>query len=206
MAQGKKSFTAYCDWKETFDALPNEKAGELIKHIFAYVNDQDPQTDDLLIKAVFAQIKATLKRDLKKWEAKREQNSKNAKKRWQSKQSNNMRPNANAYDRKKQDANNAVSVSDSDSVSDIKERESSFAKQVCSLETDLPQTEIEKFIRYWTEKNPRGKKMKFEKQKTFDPKRRLQTWASNYFERKEKSFGKKEKLRVSVEDFENLTQ
>ena len=27
--KGKKSFTFYCDWIETFEELPDEKAGEL---------------------------------------------------------------------------------------------------------------------------------------------------------------------------------
>lgn len=69
MAENKKSFIAYVDWKETFDALPDEKAGQLVKHLFAYVNDENPETDDVLIKAVFANIKHQLKRDLKKWES-----------------------------------------------------------------------------------------------------------------------------------------
>lgn len=69
MAQGKKSFIAYSDWKDVFDELPNEDAGALIKHIFAYVNDENPTTDSVLIKAVFANIKTTLKRDLDKWES-----------------------------------------------------------------------------------------------------------------------------------------
>ena len=54
----------------------------------AYVNDENPETDDVLINAVFAQMKATLKRDLKKWEAKREQNRENARKRWNKKDAN----------------------------------------------------------------------------------------------------------------------
>lgn len=68
MAQGKKSFIAYSDWKEVFDELPNEDAGVLIKHIFAYVNDENPTSDSLLIRAVFANIKTTLKRDLQRWD------------------------------------------------------------------------------------------------------------------------------------------
>jgi len=68
MAENKKSFIAYVDWKETFDALPDEKAGQLVKYLFAYVSDENPETDDVLIKAVFANIKHQLKRDLKKWE------------------------------------------------------------------------------------------------------------------------------------------
>lgn len=80
MAENKKSFIAYADWKETFDALDNEKAGELIKHIFAYVNDENPISEDMLINAVFANIKHTLKRDLKKWEKQHEQRKKAGKK------------------------------------------------------------------------------------------------------------------------------
>ena len=66
--KNKKSFLLYADWKETFETLSDDKAGELIKHIFAYVNDENPTSDDMLINAVFANIKHTLKRDLKKWE------------------------------------------------------------------------------------------------------------------------------------------
>lgn len=73
MAENKKSFVAYADWKETFDNLPDELAGKLIKHIFAYVNDENPIAEDFVIKAVFSNIKNTLKRDLKKWESQLEQ-------------------------------------------------------------------------------------------------------------------------------------
>ena len=73
MAENKKSFIAYADWKDTFDSLPNEVAGKLIKHIFAYVNDENPETEDFVINAIFANIKHTLKRDLTKWENQLEQ-------------------------------------------------------------------------------------------------------------------------------------
>ena len=68
MAENKKSFIAYTDWYDTFNALPDEKAGQLVKHLFAYVNDENPVSDDILITAVFANIKQQLKRDLIKWE------------------------------------------------------------------------------------------------------------------------------------------
>jgi len=68
MAKNKKSFVAYCDWQETFNALPDELAGKLIKHLFSYVNDENPETDDVVINATFANIKQALKRDLVKYE------------------------------------------------------------------------------------------------------------------------------------------
>lgn len=67
MADNKKSFVLYSDLIHTVSKLPNEKAGELFKHILEYVNDANPTTKDLLIQIAFEPIKQSLKRDLKKW-------------------------------------------------------------------------------------------------------------------------------------------
>ena len=40
---------------------------------------------------------------------------------------------------------------------------------------------LKAFSEYWTEKSPRGKKMRFEKEKVFDVSRRLGTWSANNF-------------------------
>ena len=68
MADNKKSFIAYCDWKTIFDTLPNEEAGKLVKHLFAYVNDENPVSENLVTNVAFSSIKQTLKRDLIKYE------------------------------------------------------------------------------------------------------------------------------------------
>lgn len=72
MAEGKKSFLLYCDLIHTVKKLPDEKAGQLLKHILSYVNDENPETDDLLIEIAFEPIKHQLKRDLEKWEDKKD--------------------------------------------------------------------------------------------------------------------------------------
>lgn len=69
----KKSFILYLDQKELFEKLPDEQAGKLIKHIFSYVNCENPKTDDLLVDVAFSSVKSALKRDLKKWESQLEQ-------------------------------------------------------------------------------------------------------------------------------------
>ncbi len=69
----KKSFILYLDQKELFEKLPDEQAGKLIKHIFSYVNCEEPETDDLLVDIAFSSVKSALKRDLKKWETQLEQ-------------------------------------------------------------------------------------------------------------------------------------
>ena len=47
------------------------------------------------------------------------------------------------------------------------------------LPDNILKEEIQKFILYWTEKNPNGKKEKWEMQSTFDVKRRLASWLKN---------------------------
>jgi hypothetical protein len=198
MAENKKSFTAYCDWNTTFNSLPDEKAGQLIKHLFAYVNDEEPTTDDLLINAVFANIKATLKRDLIKWKEKSEKNKQIAIDRWNKNASKGIDINANVCERIKTDANYTDSVSDSDSVSDkvINKKESKPSLETRSLafkETLRPFLNqygadmLKSFYNYWSEPNQSKTKMLFEMQKTWDNSRRLSTWS-----KREKDFTKKE--------------
>ena len=76
MAEIKKGFILYSDQKELFEQLPDDKAGQLIKHIFKYVNLEKPITDDLIINLAFTPIKQQLKRDLIKYENKKDNLSK----------------------------------------------------------------------------------------------------------------------------------
>ena len=75
MAEGKKSFVLYSDQEAVFSELTDEQAGKLIKHIYSYVNDEDPVLEDQLLKVCFAPIKLQLKRDLEKWNQKQIQRS-----------------------------------------------------------------------------------------------------------------------------------
>jgi hypothetical protein len=68
MAKDKTSFILYCDQQGLFNKLPDEIAGKLIKHIFAYVNDENPIASDLLLEIAFEPIKLQLKRDLRKYD------------------------------------------------------------------------------------------------------------------------------------------
>lgn len=66
--EGKQSFLLYADFKTTLDQLPDDVAGRLFKLILDYVNDLDPQTDELVLRVAFEPIKQQLKRDLKEWQ------------------------------------------------------------------------------------------------------------------------------------------
>lgn len=75
MAEGKRSFIIYSDWKELFETLEDSQCATLIRHIFKYVNDENPELSDQTLKPVWALIQPTLKRDLKKWQQQIEQRS-----------------------------------------------------------------------------------------------------------------------------------
>jgi len=87
MAKDKKSFILYVDQKDLWNKLPDEIAGKLIKHIYSYVSDENPKSDDLIVEIAFEPIKQQLKRDLKLFEdvkVKRSEAGKaGASKRWQ---------------------------------------------------------------------------------------------------------------------------
>ena len=76
MAENKKSFVLYTDQRTLIELLNNEQAGVLLKHIFAYVNDENPICEDQLINIAFEPIKQQFKRDLVKWEKTKEGRSK----------------------------------------------------------------------------------------------------------------------------------
>ena len=87
MAENKKGFILYADQKELFTQLSDEQAGKLIKHIFKYVNDENPVSEDVIINIAFTPIKQHLKRDLDKFNETKERRSKAGKigmaNRWQ---------------------------------------------------------------------------------------------------------------------------
>ena len=68
MAKDKKSFVLYADLIHTVKKMNREDAGELLLHILKYVNDESPETDNLIVDLTFEPIKQQFKRDLKKWE------------------------------------------------------------------------------------------------------------------------------------------
>jgi len=115
MADGKKSFVLYCDLLHTVELLEDLTAGKLMKHLLRYVNDLNPETDDMMVKVVFEHIKRQLKRDLKDWEDTRVKRSNSGHlggiKSGESRKKKQIKANeANALKSKQIEANEAVNV------------------------------------------------------------------------------------------------
>ena len=174
MAENKKAFVAYCDWLESFEELTDEEAGKLAKHLFRYVNDLNPEAPDRMTKMCFIPIKQSLKRDLVKYEERAERARINGLKGGRPK---TQRTQSVISEPKKADR---VTVTDTVTVNDKEIRELTFREQVAQHST-YEALMLDEFADYWTESNPKGKKLKFELQKTFDIARRLKKWSSNNF-------------------------
>lgn len=130
MAENKKSAIIYTDWINIFEELEDVEAGQLIKHLFRYINDQNPEPPSRLIKLVFEPLKQSLKRDLKTWEKIREKKAESGKiggiKSGESRRSmkQNEANEADALKTKQNEANEAVTVTVNvnDSVNDLKDQ------------------------------------------------------------------------------------
>lgn len=117
MAEGKNSFVLYKDIIETVKKLPPEKQGKLFMTILEYVNDENPEIDDIVIDLVFTPIKQSLNRDLQKYEAVCHRNKNNGKKGGRPKKEKPNKPTGLIENPKK--PKKADSDSDSDNESDI---------------------------------------------------------------------------------------
>lgn len=193
MAQGKKSFLFYTDWIDTFKKLPKDKGYDLLMHMLSYVNDENPETDDILVDAVFQQIKNTLKRDLNNWENQQQQRKEAG-----LKSAEIRKRNATSVNERSISSTDSVSVSVSvsDSVNEsvnvivkennIESRKLKFASTLQPFLLTYGKDFLNDFYKYWTEPNKSNTKFKQELEKTWSLERRLETWAKNEknFERK----------------------
>ena len=190
MAVGKKSFVLYSDYQELFSELSDADAGKLIKHIFSYVNDENPICEEQIINISFIPIKLQLKRDLKKFEQIKEKRSeigrigglKSAEQRSKTNQIEAKQAIA-SFAQANQAVNDNVTVTDNVTVikNNIDARKLKFADTLKPFLEKYGREMLTDFYKYWTEPNKSGTKFKQEMLKTWDTSRRLETWSRNNF-------------------------
>jgi len=184
VAENKKGFVLYADLIYTIEKMPIEKAGELFLHILNYVNDKNPVSEDLIINLTFEPIKQQLKRDLKKWEKTTTERSKSGHlggiKSGEARKQKKANE-ANASNLKQNEANEAVNDTVKDTVikHNIDSRKLKFADTLKPFVEKYGKEMIRAFYDYWVEPNKSNTKFRQELQKTWDLKRRLETWSSN---------------------------
>jgi len=152
MAKDKKSFLLYCDQQGVFNKLPDEIAGKLIKHIFAYVNDENPPCDDLLLTIAFEPIKTQLKRDLRKYDEYIDKQKFNGAKGGRPKKEEITQITQPFFQEPKKADN--VNVTDNDNVKDIKVKRDVFIKpsivEIKNYMTEIGMNDVsEKWFDYY---------------------------------------------------------
>jgi hypothetical protein len=187
MAKGKKSFVLYTDQIGIFSKLTDEQAGLLIKHIYAYCNDEEPK-GDFVTELAFESIKQALKRDLRKFEDVKVKRSEAGKKSAEARKQQKATKSTSVKSVQQKATKSTVSVSDSvnvsvsvnEKVNDILKRKQSFRQSLTDFNksnpSKYPKHLFIDFEMYWTEHGPKDKKMRFEKEKTFGIASRLSTW------------------------------
>lgn len=182
MAEGKKSVLLYCDIIHTVDGLTDEEAGKLFKHYLRYINDLNPEPPDRLTQLVFEPIKQNLKRDLVKWREFTEKQRLNGLKGGRPKETQITQ----AFSGNPSQAKKAVKVTDTvtenvkvtEKENNIDSRKLKFASSLEPFLNDYGRDMLNSFYAYWTEPNKSNTKFRQEMEKTWDVKRRLETWAS----------------------------
>lgn len=143
MAENKKSFILYTDQSGVFNQLPDEMAGKLIKHIFKYVNDENPISEDLIINIAFEPIKQCLKRDLQRWEEYIDKQKLNGSKGGRPSKPKETQETQAFFEKPKKP--DSVSVSVSDSVN-VNVKDSSIVKKETTRFTKPTQDQIREYM------------------------------------------------------------
>ena len=191
MAENKKSFVLYTDSQGLVNQLPDDVAGRLFKHIYAYVNDENPITEELLLNIAFEPIKMQLKRDLTKWENQLEQRKQAGLKSAEVRKRNATKTNERSIS-STDNVNVNVNVNDinKDSKANLEIRTLAFKNSLIPFKQKYSIDMLKDFFGYWTEPNKSNTKLKFELQQTWSISRRLETWAKN-----DKTFAPKQQIK-----------
>ena len=118
MAEGKKSVLLYCDLIHTVEKMDNETAGLFFKHYLRYVNDLNPETDNVIVDIAFESVKQNLKRDLKKWEQRAEKSRENGKKGGRPKKPKETQKTQQVISEPRKPVTDTVTVTVTDTVND----------------------------------------------------------------------------------------
>ncbi len=188
MAKDKKSFILYCDIIHTVEQLNDVDAGKLFKHVLKYVNDLNPEADDIITKIAFEPIKQQLKRDLQKYErlcVRNAENGKSGGRPRKPKKPNGLIGNSEKPKKADNDTDN-----DTEIVNDINKRKLLFKEKLKQYLPEYGKELLNDFFLYWSEHNENGKRMRWEKERTFGMKARLNTWQKRTPDRYKKDDGK----------------
>jgi hypothetical protein len=162
----------YRSFYEAISELTNEQQGIVYNAIFNYaLNSVEPELIGIA-KTVFTLIKPQLDANNKRFE--------NGSKGGRPKQTETKTKPNNNQNKTKTEPNNNNNVNNNVNVNNnIEQRKQEFAQDMVEFSGKYNREMMVDFYEYWTEHGKNDKKMRFEKQASFDLGRRLKTWERN---------------------------
>jgi len=197
----RDSMIFYRSFYEAIKELPLETQGEIYNAIFTYGLDFEVTELSGVSKTIWTLIKPQIDANIKRFENGKKPKNKQTESKTEAK-NNQDESKTETNNNNNNNVNDNVNVNVKDKViNNIKDRKTSFA---ISLEPYLElynREMLNNFYMYWTEHGEKDKKMRFEKEKSFDVKLRLLNWSKRSESFKQKEF-KKEVLFVTPEGIE----
>lgn len=114
----KKSFVMYKSWKDLFNSLPKEMAGELIQAVFCYQDGEEVHIDNPALSAIFSLMQTKFDEDIKAYKDKCLARAEAGKRGGKAKGSKNKQKEANAIFAKQDEAKHGKSPLDTDTDTD----------------------------------------------------------------------------------------
>lgn len=197
MANKKESFELKCDLIHTVNLLPDDIAGKLLKLILQYSNGENPEIIDPTLKVAFEPIRQQHQDASRKREERAKRSRENGKKGGRPSGTKKIekielitpepeKPREIFSEKVSETVikdENVIVVapvkSEKPKVKPIPDRKDEFKKLLEPFRYTYTADMLNKFYSYWTEHGPKDRKMRFEKQTSFDVKKRLITWRDN---------------------------
>ena len=177
-------FKFYKSYMDTFENMPDEEAWKLVKRMCDfYFKWKDKKSESVLVEAIFPQIKYTMEKSLiwKKTWGKWKDDPKGVPTRVPMGD-----PTTKDKDKDKDKVNNKLVTVVSSANWEFASLKDLMIEKINKQEfinkwipEQVLTQEMNKFYNYWVQINPNWKKEHWQKQKTFDVKRRFITWIWN---------------------------
>lgn len=178
---GRSCFLYYKDWATQMLTLPPDLRLKIDDAIKRYVLYGEEPSDKEVLYSMFGLMRGQIDKDNAAYQERCDQNRNNVNKRWK---------NTNEYDCIQTNTNDTDKDKDKDLLKErtivpkkkvslsIEQRKEEFRKTIEPYKEEYNTVMLNDFFEYWTEPNKSNTKMRFERETSWDIRRRLSRWAN----------------------------
>lgn len=191
----RDSMIFYRSFYEAIKELPLETQGEIYNAIFTYGLDFEVTELSGVSKTIWTLIKPQIDANIKRFENGKKPKNKQTESKTEAK-NNQDESKTETNNNNNNNVNDNVNVNDK-VINNINSRKTSFANSLKPFVGVYSKEMLNEFYFYWTEHGVNDKKMRFEKQTSFDINLRLLNWNKRSFKKQNQNTG------VSIDSIKN---